>query len=103
MRGYGHISGLGFQRLMDHLFVGAHQSRWIVTAVADNPLLLSRTEIGPDGVIELQVPAPGSIEPPYGIGISLGGIGEEIFNVRISLPGHHIAPLENSAPRAIEW
>jgi hypothetical protein len=40
----------------------------------------------------LQVPARGSIEPPYGIGISLGGIGKEIFNVQISLPGHPIAP-----------
>jgi hypothetical protein len=40
MRGYGHISGLGFQRVPDHLFVDAHQSRWIVTAAVDNPLFL---------------------------------------------------------------
>src|SRR5712691_2608370 len=77
MGGDGHVGGLPCERLVDGAGIGLLQVIDVEPAVLRLLELLLRAEIGPGGVVELQIAAAGVVEGAHGLLVSRAEIVED--------------------------
>ena len=85
VHGDNHVLRLCFEDLVEHINVLAADLIYVDTALCICLALLSRTEFAPGGIIELQIPAAGSVERLYRLLVSSCQIVQQNLLVLVAL------------------
>ena len=85
MRRHHHVGRLLGQRVVDDARVDLLQAVRIVAALARLLQFVRRTEIGPHGIVELQIAAAGIVECLHRLAVGLAKVEEELLEIGIDL------------------
>ena len=91
MRRNRHIGRPLGDRVVDHARIDLLQAVWIIAALARFPEFILRTEISPDGVVELQISATRIVKRLHRFAVGLREILKEHIEIGIHIFGDRVA------------